>query len=70
MIRPAFVLVDLRDCAAFGLRPGTAATPGAWIQTEHGELHVQADGTVELRPTPIPWTRPSVAALPHLPRRP
>ncbi|MGA8891814.1 MAG: hypothetical protein WB493_09615 [Anaeromyxobacteraceae bacterium] len=37
---------------------------GAWIVTTDGELRVEADGTVTPRPTPIPWTRPSVAADP------
>jgi len=67
MRRPDFVFIHPRACVAFGLPPGTSAMTGAWLITEMGALHVQADGTVEIRPTAIPWTRPSVAALPHLP---
>ena len=59
-----------RACDAFGLPYGQSFRAGAWLVTESGELHVMADGQVELRPTPIPWTRPSVAAIPTIkPRR-
>ena len=61
-----FVLVNPRACIAFGLPPGTSAMIGAWLITEHGALHVQADGTVMMRPTPLPWSRPSVAAIPTM----
>ena len=69
MKRPDLVAVDLRTRDAFGIHSATHYSCGAWIVTEAGELHVQADGTVVLRPSPLPWTRPSAAALPHLPVR-
>ena len=69
MRRPDLVAVNGRTIDAFGLHSGRHYSCGAWIITEHGALHVMADGTVELRPTAIPWTRPSVAAMPHLPVR-
>lgn len=65
--RPSFVFINPRVCAAFGLRPGTSAMAGAWLVTADGtELHVLADGTVALRPSPLPWSRPSVAAIPTM----
>ena len=67
--RPDLVAVDVRARDAFGIHTGTHYSCGAWIVTEAGELHVLADGTVSPRPTPLPWSRPSVAAMPHLTRR-
>jgi hypothetical protein len=64
--RPVFVFINPHSCAAFGLSPGTSAMVGAWLITEAGELHVLADGTVTLRPSPLPWSRPSVAAIPSM----
>lgn len=66
MRRPDLVRVDVRARDAFGLHSATHYSCGAWIVTEEGELHVLADGAVMMRPTPLPWTRPSVAAIPTM----
>lgn len=61
----ALVVIHPCACEAYGLRPGSAFPVGTWLVTADGtELHVQADGQVEPRPTPLPWTRPSWAARP------
>ncbi len=72
MVKPLDLVVPQRRAAdAFGLLYGQPFSAGAWLVTEHGELIVLPDGTVELRPTPLPWTRPSWAAIPTItPRRP
>jgi hypothetical protein len=46
-----------------------ALPAGAWFVGVAGELRVQDDGTIEVRPTPWPWTRPSIAAVPATTRR-
>ena len=37
---------------------------GAWFVGVAGELRCLPNGTVEMRPTPWPSTRPSIAAIP------
>jgi hypothetical protein len=65
----ALDLVVLHPCAcrAYGLRPGSAFPPGSWLILADGTgIVVMPDGQVEPRPTPLPWTRPSVAAIPTM----
>jgi hypothetical protein len=62
--RVDFVLVRRPFSDAFGLDPRVGFPTGAWIITEAGELHVESSGAVTLRPTPLPWSRPSIAAVP------
>jgi hypothetical protein len=65
--RHDLVVIHPCACAFYGLRPGSAFPVGTWLVTNDGtELHVLADGTVALRPSPLPWTRPSVAAIPTM----
>ncbi len=69
MKAPALVVLHPLACDAYGLDVGTSAPAGAWLVMPDGtELHVLANGTVMLRPTPWPWTRPSVAAIPTFTR--
>ena len=67
--RPDLVAVSGRTLDAFGLHTATHYSLGGSIVCEHGELRVEPDGSLFLRPSPLPWTRPSAAALPHLPVR-
>ena len=67
--RPDLVAVNIRARDAFGLHAASHYSCGGWLVTEVGALRIEADGSVTMRPTPWPWTRPSVAALPHLPVR-
>jgi hypothetical protein len=70
VIRPTFVGINGRVCEPYGIRPTDRFPAGAWLITADGsELRVEPDGTVFLRPSPLPWSRPSAAAVPHLPRR-
>jgi hypothetical protein len=39
---------------------------GGWVITIDGELRVEDDGSITPRPTPWPWTRPSIAAIPTM----
>ncbi len=55
--------LDTRSLRAFPGLP-TVLPVGAWVLTEDGELQVQDNGTVLPRPTPFPWSRPSIAAVP------
>ena len=66
MKRPDLVVVDVRARDAFGLHSGSHYSCGAWIVTEDGALRVESSGALTMRPTPWPWTRPSVAAIPTM----
>ena len=69
MRRPDFVLLRRPFTDAFGLSPRLGFPVGAVLATEAGELIVMADGAVEIRPSPLPWSRPSIAAVPSKGRR-
>ena len=55
--------IDPRERAAWPNLPAVAPV-GAWVCTEEGALQVQDDGTLTPRASPLPWTRPSIAAEP------
>ena len=55
--------LDPRERAAWPNLP-RAAPVGSWICTEAGPLHVQDDGRVVPLASPLPWSRPSIAAEP------
>lgn len=67
MTRLDLVVIHLCACEAYGLKPGSAFPVGTWIVTSDGtEVSVTESGALMPRPLPLPWTRPSWAALPHL----
>ena len=67
MKRPALVVIHPAACRAYGLPEGTRAPAGAVIITADAtELIAMESGALMPRPTPLPWTRPSWAAIPSL----
>ena len=63
--RIAFVSINGRACAAYGIAYGATFPVGAWLVTSDGSaVHVEADGTVSLLPTSLPMSRQSAAAIP------
>jgi hypothetical protein len=67
VIRPDLVVLNLHACIAYGLLPGTTLPAGAWLVTADGTaLVVMESGALMPRPCPLPFTRPSVGAIPTM----
>lgn len=60
---PAVVVIHPGARRAYHGLP-LALPAGSWVVTEAGELQVRGDGSITPRPTPIPWSRLSIAADP------